>query len=67
LDESAEILKERLTRMLAEAGKDFHDELFELNRYFIRHPSNYQLAKLVIYTRDKTPEEICEELVPQLV
>lgn len=66
-DESAAILKNRLTRRLTEAGKEFTDELFELNEYFVRHPSNYRLAKLVMYTRDKTPEEICDELVQKLV
>jgi shikimate kinase len=67
LDESVEILKNRLTRMLTEAGKAFTDELFELNEYFVKHPSNYQLAKLTIYTKDKSPEKICDELMPKLV
>jgi shikimate kinase len=66
MDESAVILKNRLTRMLVEAGKDFTDELFELNEYLVKHPSNYRLAKLVIYTKDKTPEEICDALVQKL-
>ena len=67
MDESVEILKNRLTRMLTEAGKEFTDELFELNKYFVKHASNHQLAKLVIYTKDKTPENICDELVQKLV
>lgn len=67
LDVSAEILKSRLIRMLTEAGKEFSDELFELNRYFVQHPSNHRLAKQVVYTRDKTPEMICEEIVQKLV
>jgi shikimate kinase len=67
MDESVEILQNQLTRMLIEAGKEFTDELFELNKYFVKHPSNHQLAKLVIYTKDKTPENICEELVRKLV
>jgi hypothetical protein len=41
--------------------------LFELNEYFVKHPSNYQLAKLTIYTKDKSPEKICDELMPKLV
>ena len=52
--------------MLTEAGKEFTNELFELNKYFVKHPSNHQLAKLVIYTKDKTPEKICDELVQKL-
>lgn len=67
LDESVEILNQRLTRMLIEAGKEFSDELFELNKYFVHHPANHQLAKLVIYTKDKTPENICNELIQKLV
>jgi hypothetical protein len=66
MDESVEILKNRLIRMLTEVGKEFTNELFELNEYFVKHPSNRQLAKLVIYTKKKTPEEICDELVQEL-
>lgn len=67
LDDSAEILKDRLIRMLIEAGKEFTDELFELNEYFVKHPSNRQLAKQTVYTQGKTPEEICDELVQKLI
>ena len=67
LDESVEILQDRLTQMLTEAGKDYSDKLFELNRYFVMHPSNQQLAKRVIYTKDKTPEKICDEIVQKLI
>lgn len=66
LDESIAILKNRLTRMLTEAGKAFTDELFELNQDFIQHPSNHQLAKQVIYTKDKTPENVCDEIMQML-
>lgn len=65
--ESVEILRNRLTRMLIEAGKEFTDELFELNEYFVKHPSNHQLAKIVIYTKNKTPAEIRDEILPRLV
>lgn len=65
--ESAEILKSRLTRMLTEAGKSFSDELFELNNYFIQHSSNYRLAKRIVYTKDKTPESIRDEIMKGLV
>ena len=67
MDESVKFLKNRLTHMLTAAGKEFTDELFELNRYFVKHPSNHRLAKLVIYTKDKTPEQICDEIVQKLV
>ena len=67
MDESLEILKDRLVRMLTAAGKEYSDELFELNETFVRHPSNRRLAKRVVYTRDKTPDQICDELVRGLV
>ena len=67
LDESVEILKDRLIRMLTEAGKTYTDELFELNHTFVNHLSNYQLAKRIVYTKDKTPENICDEIVQTLV
>jgi shikimate kinase len=66
-EESVEILKDRLIRMLTEEGKEFTDELFELNKYFVGHPSNHRLAKLVIYTKDKSAEKVCDELVQKLV
>ena len=66
-DESAALLKARLIRMLNEAGKTFTDELFQLNEYFVKHPANFQLAKIVIYTKDKTPEEICDEILQSVV
>lgn len=49
--------------MLTEAGKEFTDELFELNKYFVEHPSNHRWAKQIIHTKDKTPEKICAELM----
>lgn len=35
----------------------------EVNEHFVWHHSNYDLAKLIVYTKDKTPEETCEEIV----
>lgn len=65
--ESAEILKVRLIRMLTEAGQSYNEELFDLNDYFIGHSSNYQLAKRIVYTKDKTPEIVRDEIVTSLV
>ncbi len=66
MDESAAILKERLIQMLTAVGKTYSDELFVLNEQFAKHPSNHQLAKEIVYTKDKTPEKICDELVQKL-
>jgi len=34
-----------------------------INEHFIRQHSNYDLAKVVVYTKGKQPEETCEEIV----
>jgi shikimate kinase len=38
----------------------------EVNEHFVRHHSNYDLAKLIVYTKDRTPEETCEEIIKWL-
>ncbi|MEL6461471.1 MAG: shikimate kinase [Cyanobacteria bacterium J06636_27] len=54
LDESVDILKQR--NQITING-------VEINRFFMTHPSNQKLAKQVIYTKGKTPEEIKEEII----
>jgi hypothetical protein len=34
-----------------------------INEHFIKHPSNHNLAKFVVYTKGKTPEESCDEIL----
>ncbi|MEO1210539.1 MAG: shikimate kinase [Cyanobacteria bacterium J06638_20] len=58
LDESIQILNERNQYM--------PDGRFNVNEHFIRHPSNYDLATLTVYTQAKTPETTCDEIL-QLV
>lgn len=55
LDESIRILNARNTY-----GSD---DQREVNEHLIRHHSNYDLAKFTVYTKDKTPEETCDEVV----
>jgi len=33
------------------------------NSFFLEHPSSYQLAKHIIYTKDKTPKESCQDIL----
>ncbi len=54
LDESVDILKQR--SQLTING-------VEINRFFMTHYSNQKLAKQVIYTKGKTPEEIKQEII----
>lgn len=35
----------------------------ELNEHFLQHPSNARLAKLTVYTKDKTPEHTRDEIL----
>jgi shikimate kinase len=54
-DESIQILNTRV---------DYEsDSQREVNEHFVRHHSNYDLAKLIVYTKGKTPEETCEEII----
>jgi len=54
-DESLQILESR--------GIYSADEQREVNEHFVRHHSNYDLAKYIAYTKDKTPEETCDEIL----
>ncbi len=54
LDESVRILRERPRSTIA--GVD-------ANRHFIEHPSNRVLAKHVVYTNGRTPEQTRDELL----
>ena len=39
------------------------EEQWAVNELFVRHHSNYDLAKHIAYTKDKTPEETCDEVL----
>ena len=34
-----------------------------INEHLVRHPSNYELAKFTVYTKDKTPDQTCDEIL----
>jgi shikimate kinase len=39
------------------------EEQWAVNELFVRHHSNYDLAKYIAYTKDKSPEETCDEIL----
>jgi len=39
---------------------------FEHNELFVKNRSNEKLAKLIVYTKGKTPEETCDEIINKL-
>jgi shikimate kinase len=58
-DESITILNER-EPWLRETSPN-------INEHFVKHPSNYALAKFIIYTKGKTPDETCDEIARRIV
>ena len=54
-EKSVKILNERTGGVVSE-GFDFHE-------HFVTHHSNYDLARHIVYTEGKTPEETCAEIV----
>jgi shikimate kinase len=60
---SIEVLNRRFRQLLQREVGEVDERLLELNEHFARHPSNRRLAKHVIYTKGKTPEETCEEII----
>lgn len=58
LEESITILRQREMANLASNTL--------VNDFFLEHPSNQMLAKKIVYTGGKTPEETSEEVIAQL-
>ena len=56
--ESIRILNERTSDLVGAYGQGFN-----WNEYFIQHPSNYLLAKHIVYTQGKTPQETSSEIL----
>jgi shikimate kinase len=59
IDESLRILKERDLNPPADLTMD-------LPARFLRHHTYYDLARITVYTKRKTPEETCEEILERV-
>lgn len=66
LDQSVAILNSRFEALLQREVGSVDPELLRLNALFTRHPSNHQLAKMVVYTEGKTPQETRDEILQKL-
>jgi predicted kinase len=55
---SERVLAGRLAAILRAKGEPLSEELLALNSYFVRHPSNRELAHEVVYTHGRRPEAI---------
>jgi hypothetical protein len=62
LDESAAILRER-TSQIAWLNNIRRQNGFDMNERFLRHHSNFDLAKYIVYTKGKTPPETRDEIL----
>ena len=65
LDESATILRER-TRDIAWLNRIRRQNGFDMNERFLRHRSNFDLAKFTVYTENKTPRQTADEILELL-
>ncbi|NWG33404.1 MAG: shikimate kinase [Chloroflexi bacterium] len=54
---------EESIRILHARNQYASEEQWAVNELFIRHHSNYDLAKYIAYTKDKTPEQTCDEVL----
>lgn len=55
--------KEESIRILKERSELMPDEILEINEHFVKHSSNYKLAKFIVYTKTKTPEETRNDIL----
>ena len=55
MDESIRILHSHNTYV--------SEDEWAINEHFVRHHSNYDLAKHIVYTKGKTPEQTCDEVL----
>jgi shikimate kinase len=62
-DESTCILNARIP---ASASPEIIPWYREMNAYFLKHHANRDLAKITVYTKDRTPEETCDEIIRKL-
>lgn len=65
-EESERVLGARLRALLRAKGEQVSEEILALNAYFIRHPSNRQLAQITFYTSELRPEDIAIGIVSSL-
>ena len=62
LEEAGNICKQRYLEQDLQDGIETPQEQLAMIDQFIQDPSNQLLAKKVIYTKGKSPEQSCEEI-----
>jgi shikimate kinase len=62
-DAAIEILN---TRIPPDAPPEIIPWYKDMNAYFVNHHANGDLTKITVYTKDRTPEETCDEIIRKL-
>ncbi|QHT69972.1 shikimate kinase [Rhodocytophaga rosea] len=52
-----------LVNRFKERGKTPDEDMVGLLKLFIEHPSNWTLAKHIVFTKDKSPSIVCDEVL----
>ncbi|HRV92992.1 MAG TPA: AAA family ATPase [Anaerolineae bacterium] len=66
-EESLEILLDQIRKHWAKGDGLSDTQINEINKYVINHHSNYDLAKMIVYTKGKSSQETSEEIHRKLV
>jgi hypothetical protein len=65
-NESLRVLSGRFHALVPDCSDEDLKQVAEINCYFIEHPANARLATHTVYTADKSPAEICSEILAAL-
>ena len=66
VDELVKLLSANIHQSEPELPEAFFPMIEEMNRGFLEHPANARLATLTVYTKGKSPDETCDEIVAAL-
>lgn len=66
LDASVRILNARFEKLLQGEGIEVDPSLLLVNETFVRHASNFLLAKMLVFTEGKTPQETADEILQRV-
>ncbi len=62
----SEVLADSLSILKARDPNPPVDLHFDINAHFLQHPGYWKLAKHIVFTKDKSPEETCSEVLGML-
>jgi shikimate kinase len=66
VETSVDILGKRILAKEPELTAEFIKPISEINRFFIEHHSNRELATITVFTQNRQPNETCREIIQRL-